>query len=112
MVIGQDLVLNPAPPFSSLAPGRYRFGIRPNHLYLRRQTEGDVKIDSTVEISEINGSETFIHFMFDNVRTVLHEVGIEARKIDSKITAFVNPEKFFVYSEDGSLLISPDRPAL
>ena len=108
VVVGQDLVLDPAPPFDTLAPGAYRFGIRPNHLYLRRQTDGDAKITSRVEISEINGSETFIHFKFNNRRTVLHEVGIDARKIGSEITAYVNPEKFFVYSEKGDLLISPD----
>jgi glycerol transport system ATP-binding protein len=111
VVIGQDLVLDRIPPFDTLAPGPYRFGIRPNHLSLRQHTNGDAKIVSKVEISEINGSETFIHFKFNNIRTVLHEVGIETRKIGSEITAYVNPKKFFVYSEEGQLLISPNTAA-
>jgi len=108
LIIGKDLVIENQAPFNTLAPGQYKFGIRPNHLNLRPQTDGDVKIDSHVEISEINGSETFIHFKFDGIRTVLHEVGIDIRKIGSEITAYVNPQKFFVYSEAGDLLLSPD----
>ncbi len=108
LIIGRDLVIDNQAPFNSLAPGSYKFGIRPNHLYLNRQNDDDATIRSKVEISEINGSETFIHFKFDDCRTVLHEVGIDIRKIGSDITAYVNPQKFFVYSEDGDLLISPD----
>jgi glycerol transport system ATP-binding protein len=108
LVIGQDLILDNQAPFNTLDPGQYKFGIRPNHLYLTRQNDDDAKINSTVEISEINGSESFIHFKFDDCQTVLHEVGIDTRKIGSDITAYVNPKKFFVYSEDGALLISPD----
>ncbi|MCG8687759.1 MAG: ABC transporter ATP-binding protein [Desulfobacterales bacterium] len=111
ITIGQDLVIDNQAPFNTLEPGSYRFGVRPNHLYLSRQQDDDAEIQSKVEISEINGSETFIHFKFDNCQTVLHEVGVDIRKIGSDITAFVNPKKFFVYSEDGNLLISPDRQA-
>ncbi|MEH0022672.1 MAG: ABC transporter ATP-binding protein [Desulfobacter sp.] len=108
ITIGQDLAIDNQAPFNTLSPGAYRFGVRPNHLYLTRQQDSDAEIRSTVEISEINGSETFIHFKFDGCQVVLHEVGIDIRKIGSEITAYVNPQKFFVYSEDGDLLISPD----
>ncbi len=107
ITIGGHLTLDNRAPFNTLSPGQYRFGIRPNHLYLSPQAKTDVEIHSQVEISEINGSETFIHFMFDNTRVVLHEVGIDSRKIGSDITAYVNPDKFFVYSHAGELLISP-----
>ncbi|WDP89384.1 MAG: ABC transporter ATP-binding protein [Desulfobacter sp.] len=108
ITIGRDLKIENRAPFNTLAPGKYKFGIRPNHLYLKPQAQDDITIDSRVEISEINGSETFIHFKFDDTRAVIHEVGIDSRKIGSEITAYVNPKKFFVYSEAGELLISPD----
>jgi len=111
IVIGKDLTIPNQAPFNTLTPGQYKFGIRPNHLYLKSQTDGDVQINSQVEISEINGSETFIHFKFDGIRTVLHEVGIDSRKLGSQITIYVNPQKFFVYSEAGDLLVSPTGSA-
>ena len=111
VVIGQDLSFSTQAPFNTLETGSYQFGIRPNHLFLNPQADDDVQIRSKVEISEINGSETFIHFKFDGCQTVLHEVGIDTRKSGSDITAYVNPKYFFVYSQDGNLLVSPDGQA-
>jgi len=110
LTMGNDLAIPVTPPFASLSSGQYRIGVRPNHLYLHRQSPEDIKIKSTVEISEINGSETFIHFLYSGCRTVLHEVGIDSRKIGSDITVYMNPENFFLFSKKGELLISPDRP--
>jgi glycerol transport system ATP-binding protein len=108
--LGNDLAIPVTPAFASLSSGKYRIGIRPNHLYLNRQNPEDIKIESTAEISEINGSETFIHFSYSGYKTVLHEVGIDSRKIGSDITVYMNPENFFVFSKKGELLISPNRP--
>ncbi|MDT8379286.1 MAG: ABC transporter ATP-binding protein [Desulfotignum sp.] len=94
-------------PFAGFAAGTYRIGIRPSHIFLNRQHPEDIEIQSKVEISEINGSETFIHFRYSGNRMVLHEVGIDSRKIGSDITVFMNPDQFFIFSEQGELLISP-----
>ena len=106
--MGSDITVPAARAYPSLVPGRYFFGIRPNHLYLARRTDRDVKLKSTVEISEINGSETFIHFQFNGGQMVLQEVGIDTRKPGSDIEAYVDPDNFFVYSPDGELVISPN----
>ncbi|THB79497.1 MAG: ABC transporter ATP-binding protein [Desulfobacteraceae bacterium] len=108
VMIGDQLDIERSGLFSSLDEGQYLFGIRPNHLYLNRQADGDARINSTVKISEINGSETFIHFEYGGCQMVLQEVGVDTRRIDSALTCYVNPEKFFVYSSQGDLLISPN----
>lgn len=105
-----DLITIPADKkFAQLASGAYWFGIRPSHLFLTQQNGTDITIRSQVEISEINGSETFIHFNYDGVQMVLQEVGIDTRKIGSDIHAYINPDNFFVYSFSGELVISPDQ---
>lgn len=106
--LGSDITVPAGRAYPALEPGRYRFGVRPNHLYFARRTDRDVKFKSTVDISEINGSETFIHFQFNGGRMVLQEVGIDTRKPGSDIEAYVDPDNFFVYTPDGELVISPN----
>ena len=107
LILGDELSITLTDAIATLSSGRYKIGIRPNHLYLSRQDPGDVKIHATAEISEINGSETFIHFQYCGLKTVLQEVGIDARKIGSEITVYMNPANFFVFAENGELLVSP-----
>jgi glycerol transport system ATP-binding protein len=107
LTFGGRLAVTVKAPFAGFAAGDYQIGIRPSHIFLNRQHPDDIEIQSRVEISEINGSETFIHFRYDGNRMVLHEVGVESRKIGSTITAYMNPNHFFVFSNQGKLLISP-----
>lgn len=107
ILIGENIKIALGKIFASLSSGAYWFGIRPSHLFLNRTDDKDAMIKSKVEISEINGSETFIHFNYAGIQMVLQEVGVETRKIGSELSAFVNPDNFFVYSLSGELLISP-----
>ncbi len=98
---------------SSLSSGNYIVGIRSNHLYLNPQNGTDIRLDAVVELAEINGSETFIHVDYETTKLVLQEVGVYSQKIDSKIRIYLDPANLFVFSESGSLILSPDnsRPA-
>lgn len=92
----------------TLIDAHYKLGVRSNHFYLRKKNEDDIRLFVKVALAEINGSETFIHADFENERIVIQEVGIYSRKIGAKIEVFVNPSHFFVYSDTGELIISPD----
>ena len=92
----------------ALTPGPYRFGIRSNHLFMDRQNQADAEIRATVELAEINGSETFVHVNHDGHSLVVQEVGIRPRKIGSGISVFVNPGNLFVYDEKGQLAAFPN----
>ncbi|MCP4021977.1 MAG: ABC transporter ATP-binding protein [Desulfobacteraceae bacterium] len=94
---------------SSLSPGNYIVGIRSNHLYLTPQNGNDTMLDAIVELAEINGSETFIHMDFEKTKLVVQEVGVYSQKIDSKIKVFLDPANLFIFSESGSLILSPDH---
>jgi glycerol transport system ATP-binding protein len=65
-----------------------------------------------VELSEINGSETFIHVQHNNSRLVVQEDGIHTHRMGSEITIYVHPSCFFVFDEAGVLVASPSRNAL
>lgn len=94
-----------------LPDGEYTFGVRANHLFFNPQTGRDITLDLRVDLSEINGSETFIHGKCQGVRVVVQEVGVYTRKSGDRIPIHVNPALFFVYSDSGILVKSPDSSA-
>ncbi len=87
----------------------YRFGVRCNHLYMKPSSSEDLAIQAVVELSEINGSETFIHVNFENRRLVVQDEGIHPVKIGREVTVYVNPCHFFVYDAAGQLVASPQQ---
>ncbi len=107
--LGQDLSIPLKGHLNTLVPGKYMAGIRSNHLYLNSQNKSNVQLDTIVELAEINGSETFIHVRHENTKLVVQEVGVYSQKIDSKIMVYLDPANLFIFSEVGSLILSPDN---
>ncbi|MEA1968349.1 MAG: ABC transporter ATP-binding protein [Thermodesulfobacteriota bacterium] len=91
----------------NLARGEYYFGVRSNHLYLEKRDPQDIEIRAKVDLSEINGSETFIHIVRGKTKLVLQEEGIHNRTIDDDILFYISPDKLFVFDKSGSLVVSP-----
>ncbi|MBU1340256.1 MAG: ABC transporter ATP-binding protein [Proteobacteria bacterium] len=106
---GQNLTIPLKGHLSQLASGNYIAGIRSNHLYLNCQNQNDIKLETIVELAEINGSETFIHVDYGTTKLVVQEVGVYSRKIDSTIMIYLDPSNLFIFSESGSLILSPDN---
>ena len=96
----------------SLPAGRYIFGIRSNHLFLTRSNPDDAEVHTRVELSEINGSETFIHVHYDSSRLVVQEDGVHPYRMGTQLPIYVNPRSFFVFDEAGDLVASPVQKVL
>ncbi len=94
---------------ADLHAGDYTFGVRCNHLYLTASTPDDIEIKAVVELSEINGSETFIHAGYENSKLVIQNEGIHQLKIGREISVYVNPCHFFVYDAQGRLAAAPEQ---
>jgi len=107
--LGQDMRIPLNGHLSSLTDGNYTFGVRSNHLFLSKKDKEDAEIPAKVELTEINGSETFIHANYDGSRLVVQEKGIRPVQIGVEISIYVNPACFFVYDGKGSLVASPSR---
>ncbi len=93
--------------YSSLSPGKYVVGIRSNHLCLSRRHEKDTEFKARVELSEINGSETFTHLKYGETALVVQDEGVFPHKIGTEISVYVSPDAFFIYDEAGVLKASP-----
>ena len=90
----------------SLSEGEYSLGLRANHLSLKGN-DTDAEIKGVVELSEINGSETFVHVRHGDSTLVVQEDGIYNRRIGAAISVYMNPEYLFVFNPDGTLAASP-----
>ncbi len=96
----------------NLADGDYTFGIRSNHFFLSKNGVNDAKIRAKVELAEINGSETFIHFNHGNSRLVAQEDGVHPYRIGSEVTLYASPCCLFVYDPGGNLVASPSLASI
>ena len=105
--LGNDVEFPLHDHMRSLPSQDYIFGVRSSHLFLSRTGEEDLEIQATVELSEINGSETFIHVDCGYCQLVVQEDGVRSARIGSEIRVYVSPSCFFVYNKEGHLVASP-----
>jgi glycerol transport system ATP-binding protein len=106
--IGVDLPLSGH--LQGLTPGVYKFGIRPHHFNLTRKTPEDVEIRTLVELAEINGSETFVHFHYRNRSLVLQDLGVRTFKVGDEVSVFFRPCDVYVFGADEHLVKAPTCP--
>ena len=109
---GIEIPLKDYAHLRNLPNGQYIFGVRCNHMFLKRTSPEDAEIRVEVELAEINGSETFIHVTYDDRRLVVQEDGVHPRQIGSKIPIYASPRCFFVYAPGGELVASPSLISL
>jgi glycerol transport system ATP-binding protein len=107
-----------AGPALGLAKGRpCKVGIRCHHVALGVDAGWPNRIDCTVDLSELSGSETYVHLHVgapgNTVRgaagLVAQVPGVHAAPIDSMVQAAVDPAHIFIFDADGALLRAPQE---
>ncbi|BBO70257.1 ABC transporter ATP-binding protein [Desulfosarcina alkanivorans] len=106
-VMGDNIPVPLTGHMADLASGSYRFAFRSNHLWLSSQTEEDLAITGTVELSEINGSETFVYVHHGKSAFVVQQYGVHPFSMGNEITVYINPKHLFVYDTAGRLVAAP-----
>ena len=109
--LGDSLTVPLSGHLSGLAPGRYRFGVRANHLSVSRSSADELEFEGIMELAEINGSETFIHAAHSDTSWVVQEVGVHSLDLGQPVRVFVDPGNIFVFDESGRLVAAPRRAA-
>ena len=88
---------------SALPDGRYLAGFRANHLGLSRKSADAGSFDCVVGVSEITGSETFIHVDHGTDRWVGLVHGVHDLPAGSKVSVWLDPAHVYLFHEDGRL---------
>lgn len=90
-----------------LPDGTYTVAFRPHHLFLQRPSPAAIGVRAEVVISEITGSESYIHVDVAGVRWVLLAPGIHAHEVGSAIEVFLEPTTFYIFDRHDRLVVSP-----
>jgi len=94
-----------------IADGNYTIGFQPHHLSLERPNASAVPVRAKVTITEITGSESFIHLDFADVRWVMLTHGIRDFETDEVVEVFIDPRHIIVFDEHGRAVTAPKLAA-
>lgn len=83
-------------------------GMRASTLRVRAQ-EGDVALVGTVELAEMSGTDTFVHFETPLGELVAQLTGVHHFELGQPCTFFFNPAQVYVFDAQGMLLLAPVR---
>ncbi|WP_445809104.1 ABC transporter ATP-binding protein [Yoonia sp.] len=89
---------------AQLADGPYTAGFRPDHLHLTSQGAGGLRFACTLRVTEITGSETFVHLDHAGDRWVGLIHGVHHLDFGAPITVWLDAAHVYVFGEKGDLV--------
>jgi glycerol transport system ATP-binding protein len=87
--------------FSAVADGPCTIGFQPHHLALDGSGPGAVPVRARVAVTEITGSESFVHLEFGSVRWVMLTHGIRNFQPGETVEVFIKSRHILVFDERG-----------
>jgi glycerol transport system ATP-binding protein len=90
-------------PFAALPDGRYLAGFRANHVTLNRHNGSAVEFPCTLGVTEITGSETFVHVSHGSDRWVGLVGGVHDLTPGAKVSVYLDPAHVYLFGADGRL---------
>lgn len=103
MELGGGVTAPVAAAFANLPDGPYVAGFRANHLFLNRHSPAAIEFRPTVHVTEITGSETFIHVMNGADRWVGLVEGVQMLEPGDQISIWLDPAHVYLFDADGRL---------
>ena len=88
--------------FKTVADGSYVAGFRPNHLELSKQSDDALEFAGKLNVTEITGSETFIHLDHHGENWVGLVHGVKDLKIGAPLNVYLDPTHVYIFAEDGT----------
>lgn len=114
---GSDLLLKdgtkialPA-ELSVLPDGPYTAGFRPHHLTLDAADDASVPLQAKVSVTEITGSESYVHLTYDQESWVMLTHGAHDFAPERDITVYMQPQHLLLFDADGRSIHADLRDA-
>ena len=89
---------------ADLPDGTYTAGFRPNHLEIHKHTPGAVAFTAALVVTELTGSETFVHLNHLGERWVGLIHGVHKLDIGRDLEVFLDPSHVYVFDRNGALV--------
>ena len=99
---------------SAVAGSTLTIGMRSSALRVTEQPGGvagvaDVALSGTVELAEISGTDTFVHFATALGELVAQLTGVHHLELGQAVRFYFNPAAVYVFDAQGMLLLAPPR---
>lgn len=101
---GKDAAVALPDALSSLDDGTYTAGFRPNHLELSARGPDAIAFDTILNVTEITGSETFVHLDHHGARWVGLVHGVQTLQPGQSLDVFLDPSRIYIFAPDGTLV--------
>lgn len=88
-------------PLSTIADGGYTLAFRPHHLTLKPLGQDSAALEATVRVTEITGSESFLHLRHANRDWVLLTHGVHPYETGEKLVVHLDPSRIQVFDGEG-----------
>ena len=102
LILNQDIILPLPNHLKNIPQGKYLIGIRATDLYLDNQG-----FNFDVDISEISGSETFLHLHNQDIKCVATIEEVKTYEVNDRVKINFDLSKIYLFKESGELLHSP-----
>ncbi|PSM19947.1 ABC transporter ATP-binding protein [Nitratireductor sp. StC3] len=109
--LGDGVRLKAVDGFAALADGAYRAGFRPHHLTLQSPSPEAGELTATVTVTELTGSESFVHLDFAGQSWVMLAPGIHDFEVGSQIRAFIDTRHVMIFDAHGRTVAGVDTGA-
>ena len=96
---------------ADLPDGKYTAGFRPNHLEIGQHAADAMAFTTQLTVTELTGSETFVHLDHHGQRWVGLIHGVHDLKLGEDLTVWLDPRHVYVFDEQGKM-IAPASYAL
>lgn len=104
LLAGRPILPVPA-HLADIADGPVTIGFQPHHLYLERNDHATTALSAKTLVSEIAGSESFIHLHFAGARWVMLAHGIHDIDPDHELEVFIDTRHLMAFGSDGRALV-------
>ena len=94
--------------YAGLNDGDYRVGFRAHQLEIANGIPGRHAFHATVTVTEITGSESFVHLERDASNWVAVLPGVHEYQPGDVLDAVLDPDNIFVFDAAGRLVASPN----
>ena len=84
-----------------IADASYTIGFQPHHLSLSSSSPSAVPMKAKVSVTEITGSESFVHLDFAGERWVMLEHRVLAFEPEQEIEVYIDPRHIMVFDAEG-----------
>ncbi len=90
--------------YGTLTDGAYHLAIRPHHMNLQPVSDNSLKFTGTTTVTELTGSESYIHFDYGGNPWVALVHGIVAAESGKEMDFYVDPDNLFLFDVEQTLV--------